>query len=123
MTPDAWLDAVVARHESTLPRVQFLKAIRALSARYVERRETIRDLLEEDGRSYASLTAGQRKLLEDARDEEAMRALLETWPRNTVSRTGAKPPIGRANPAPLQESFDDVLAQTRWGRKRTSRSA
>lgn len=41
MTPEAWLDAVIARHESTLPRPQFLKAIRALSARYVERRDAL----------------------------------------------------------------------------------
>lgn len=37
-----WLDALLARHTSTLSRPEFLKAVRALSARYVERRSEIR---------------------------------------------------------------------------------
>ena len=36
-----WLDALVARHTSALSRPEFLKAVRALSARYVERRAEI----------------------------------------------------------------------------------
>ena len=36
-----WLNAVVARHTSSLSRPEFLKAVRALSARYVERRAEI----------------------------------------------------------------------------------
>ncbi len=35
---DAWLVALVERHTSSLSRPEFLKAVRALSARYVERR-------------------------------------------------------------------------------------
>lgn len=53
MTPDAWLDAVIDQHESALPRPQFLKAIRALSARYVERRDTL-------ARGAATDSAGKR---------------------------------------------------------------
>jgi hypothetical protein len=37
----SWIDEVVNRHASALPRPQFLKAVRALSARYVERRATL----------------------------------------------------------------------------------
>jgi hypothetical protein len=37
----AWLDALIARHTSTLTRSEFLKAVRALSARYVERRSEL----------------------------------------------------------------------------------
>jgi hypothetical protein len=38
---DDWVDALVRRHTSTLSRPEFLKAVRALSARYVERRSDI----------------------------------------------------------------------------------
>jgi hypothetical protein len=38
---DRWLDAVVARHTASLRRPELLKAIRALSARYVESRATL----------------------------------------------------------------------------------
>jgi hypothetical protein len=37
----AWLDALVARHTAALTRPELLKAIRALSARYVERRQDL----------------------------------------------------------------------------------
>ena len=37
----AWLDALVARHTASLTRPELLKAIRALSARYVERRRDL----------------------------------------------------------------------------------
>jgi hypothetical protein len=37
----AWLEALIARHTSTLTRSEFLKAVRALSARYVERRQEL----------------------------------------------------------------------------------
>jgi len=37
----AWLDALVARHTASLTRPELLKAIRALSARYVERRHDL----------------------------------------------------------------------------------
>jgi hypothetical protein len=40
---DAWLEALVARHSSAMTRPEFLKAIRALSARYVERRSALPD--------------------------------------------------------------------------------
>ena len=36
-----WLDALVARHTTSLSRPEFLKAVRALSARYVERRSEL----------------------------------------------------------------------------------
>ena len=35
---DRWIDALVARHVASLRRPEFLKAVRALSARYVQRR-------------------------------------------------------------------------------------
>jgi SAM-dependent methyltransferase len=37
----AWVEALIARHTSTLERSEFLKAVRALSARYVERRSEL----------------------------------------------------------------------------------
>jgi hypothetical protein len=36
-----WVDALIARHTSALTRSEFLKAVRALSARYVERRSEL----------------------------------------------------------------------------------
>lgn len=38
MTVEAWLEAVPAHHAAAMTRPEFLKAIRALSVRYVERR-------------------------------------------------------------------------------------
>lgn len=38
---DAWIAAVVARHRDALTKTEFLKSIRALSARYVERRSDL----------------------------------------------------------------------------------
>src|SRR6188474_2387600 len=43
MTPDAWIDRVIERHTQSMTRPEFLKAVRALSARYVEQRATLRD--------------------------------------------------------------------------------
>jgi len=40
---DAWIDALIARHSAAMTRTEFLKAIRALSARYVERRSLLPD--------------------------------------------------------------------------------
>jgi len=40
---DAWLDALIARHSGAMTRPEFLKAVRALSARYVERRGSLPD--------------------------------------------------------------------------------
>lgn len=42
-SPDEWLDHVVNRHASGYTRPEFLKAIRALSARYVEGRAALPD--------------------------------------------------------------------------------
>jgi SAM-dependent methyltransferase len=43
MTPDIWIDRVIERHTRTMTRPEFLKAVRALSARYVEQRAVLRD--------------------------------------------------------------------------------
>ena len=43
MTPDAWIERVIDRHTRTLTRPEFLKAVRALSARYVEQRASLRE--------------------------------------------------------------------------------
>jgi hypothetical protein len=43
LTADAWLEALPARHAVGMTRPEFLKAIRALSARYVERRAALPD--------------------------------------------------------------------------------
>src|SRR5687768_14286834 len=37
----SWVDAVVARHTQNLTTPEFLKAVRALSVRYVERRDEL----------------------------------------------------------------------------------
>ena len=42
-TIDAWVDALQARHRANLTTPEFLKAVRALSARYVERRAELPD--------------------------------------------------------------------------------
>jgi hypothetical protein len=55
---DAWLDALVARHGAAMTRPEFLKAIRALSARYVERRSVLADRSPLDSAGKRSAFAG-----------------------------------------------------------------
>jgi len=43
MTPEVWIDRVIERHTATMTRPEFLKAVRALSVRYVEQRSTLRE--------------------------------------------------------------------------------
>ena len=43
MTPEVWIDRVIERHTRTMTRPEFLKAVRALSVRYVEQRSALRD--------------------------------------------------------------------------------
>ena len=43
MTAEPWVDALQQRHRSNFTTSEFLKAVRALSARYVEQRSSIRD--------------------------------------------------------------------------------
>jgi methylase of polypeptide subunit release factors len=43
MTAEQWIDAVIERHTKAMTRPEFLKAVRALSARYVEQRATLKD--------------------------------------------------------------------------------
>src|SRR5690606_22736850 len=54
-TIEAWIDAVIDRHTSALTPPEFLKAVRALSARYVERRADlpVRSPLDSDGKRAA----------------------------------------------------------------------
>jgi hypothetical protein len=40
-SPDDWIRSVITRHTTTLSRPEFLKAVRALSARYVESRAAL----------------------------------------------------------------------------------
>ncbi len=39
--PASWIDRVIARHTAAMTRPEFLKAVRALSARYVEQRASL----------------------------------------------------------------------------------
>ena len=41
LPPDAWIGALIARHTSAFARPEFLKAVRALSSRYVENRAAL----------------------------------------------------------------------------------
>lgn len=41
LSPDVWLRAVIDRHTSAFTRPEFLKAVRALSSRYVENRASL----------------------------------------------------------------------------------
>ncbi len=51
----AWIDAAVARHTASYSRPEFLKAVRALSARYVEQRASLpaRSVLDSAGKRAA----------------------------------------------------------------------
>ncbi|HEX5070335.1 MAG TPA: class I SAM-dependent methyltransferase [Vicinamibacterales bacterium] len=54
----AWLDALAARHGAAMSRSEFLKAIRALSARYVERRHLLPDRTPLDSSGKRAAFAG-----------------------------------------------------------------
>lgn len=54
-SPDEWIDAVVERHTRAFTASEFLKAVRALSVRYVERRRELaaRSVLDSAGKRAA----------------------------------------------------------------------
>jgi SAM-dependent methyltransferase len=55
LSAEEWIEAVIARHSAAMTRPELLKAIRALSARYVERRGTLpeRSVLDSAGKRAA----------------------------------------------------------------------
>jgi hypothetical protein len=55
ISTDEWIAALIARHTASLTRPEFLKSVRALSARYVERRSTLdqRSALDSAGKRAA----------------------------------------------------------------------
>jgi Methyltransferase small domain len=55
VSTDEWIAALIERHTASLTRPEFLKSIRALSARYVERRSTLdeRSALDSAGKRAA----------------------------------------------------------------------
>ena len=58
MTVEAWLDSLPARHARDMTRPEFLKAIRALSARYVEGHGTLPDKAPLDSAGKRAAFAG-----------------------------------------------------------------
>jgi hypothetical protein len=55
---EAWLAALIERHTSNLSRPEFLKAVRALSVRYVERRAALADRTPTDSPGKRAAFAG-----------------------------------------------------------------
>jgi hypothetical protein len=55
---EAWLAALIERHTSNLSRPEFLKAVRALSVRYVERRAALADRSPTDSPGKRAAFAG-----------------------------------------------------------------
>lgn len=55
---EAWLSALIERHTSGLSRPEFLKAVRALSVRYVQRRAELTDRPPTDSRGKRAAFAG-----------------------------------------------------------------
>lgn len=85
-----------------------------------ERRQLARDLVEQDGRRWLDLDDKQRKLLEAATDEAAMKSLLETWPKKAEPSKPApnapRPKIGSAlteSIDPGQGKYSELKAQIR----------
>ena len=76
MTIDQWVETIIARHSAAMTRSELLKAIRALSARYVERRGVLpeRSPLDSAGKraAFAAYYAPLHFL--------TVRAILETNP-------------------------------------------
>jgi len=76
----AWLDALVARHTAALSPPQFFKAIRALSARYVESRGQLPDRSPTDSAGKRAAFAGFYAPLHFLTMREIVRALTADVP-------------------------------------------
>jgi hypothetical protein len=67
MTPDGWIDRVIERHTQSMTRPEFLKAVRALSARYVEQRAALRDRSPLDSAGKRAAFAASTRLCTSSR--------------------------------------------------------
>lgn len=85
--------------EGVDPAADPLKSLQE-SLAAMQRRELIRDLLEEQGLRRADVEPDRLKLLEKQPDEAAMRALIESWPPYQRQ--------GRAGGAPRQPSKQEL---------------
>jgi len=84
-----WLDALAARHAGAMTRPEFLKAIRALSARYVERRGAIADRSPLDSAGKRAAFAGFYAPLHFLTARAIVRALdLSAAPVDTIVDLG-----------------------------------
>ena len=101
---EAWLQALIERHTASLTRPEFLKAVRALSARYVERRSTL----------------GERSAMDSAGKRAAFAAFYAPLHFLTVERIVA----GLGQPRPLELIVDlgcgTGVASAAWAQSHTT---
>jgi len=86
---DRWCDAVIARHTASLSRPEFLKAVRALSARYVEARGQLPDRSPLDSAGKRAAFAAFYAPLHFFTTRQVVRALGITSRLDTILDLGA----------------------------------
>src|SRR5262245_11508427 len=84
---DSWLDALIARHTADLAPPQFFKAIRALSARYVESRGQLPDRSPIDSAGKRAAFAAFYAPLHFFTAREIVRALAADMPELRALQT------------------------------------
>lgn len=98
--------ASVQRHPDLAPLLE--------SVQRLERRELVRELLEEYGLAMRDLSATQRRLIDKQSDEEGIRELIESWPRHRGNHH-PKPRVGSVRESEAVGSYDDLLKQAKTG--------
>ena len=124
MTPDAWIDRVIERHTASMTRPEFLKAVRALSARYVEQRAALRDRSPLDSAGKRAAFAGFYALLHFLTVRQIAESVgLGRWNVETVVDLGCGTGVGGAAwalacPTPPRVAGVDLntwaLGEARW---------
>src|SRR5262249_29374865 len=100
---DEWIAALIERHTASLTRPEFLKSIRALSARYVEQRASL----------------NERSALDSAGKRAAFAAFYAPLHFLTVQQIARE--VGTASDAPAIETMLDLgcgtgVASAAWAR-------
>jgi hypothetical protein len=97
LSPQDWIDAAIARHTRDLPMNQFLKAVRALSARYVERRGELPSRSPIDSAGKRAAFAGYFALLHYLTLRQILAALdVRNTPATRVLDLGCGTGVGAA---------------------------
>lgn len=126
LSSDAWIDAVIDRHTRGLTTPEFLKAVRALSVRYVERRADLQSRSPIDSPGKRAAFAGFFALLHYLTVGDILRAIAPPVAPATLLDLGCGTGVAAAawvhaaaqpSPSPIVTGVDQsgwALDEARW---------